>query len=426
MLSACNDDSDFENSIQPSSDTIVVKGDTFHLACNYFEVSDIKLNKQHSTQMLLGEYYDKIFGNTKGEILAEFNSPAITALPDYDTTAFYLFVNYSDYMATGDSTVHIKMYQLSSKLDAAANSTAVNPDIYCDRSMLLCDTVFKPVYDSASKSGTIIVNLPEKLKNDLLSDLKNQLASGNTATIRDFFKGIYFSVESGANAMLTVSGMGMNLSCRYKNEGGSLLWREFVFPASKEVRQTNSIKHDYSAAEFGKRADSLVYAFAPAGLYTKIEIPLTGIKKKFGISNQNGVAYVDNNRKLSINSSTLKIMVADSSSLSVPSCLMLVKESEKDKFFSQLGIPNGTTAMAALYDAKAKAYIFELNAYLQNELRNENAVDNDPLLLIPVWVDITNNYITNSRYETKLRGVTLWNGKNEKYPMKLDIMVSGF
>jgi len=201
---------------------------------------------------------------------------------------------------------------------------------------------------------------------------------------------------------------------------------EKQFPASKEVRQVNSISHNNYSGYFSTVNDSVVYVNSPAGKNAIITIPIKRIKDSLNIQTENGIAYIGT-KKLSINNASLTLEATnlDKTTLSPPPYLLLIKRGAvKENFFKNYVLPNKIDAVLAQYNSTTTSYTFDLSSYFSNTFKN-NLLETEQLEIIPVDVTGTVDYPTYINYSLGLYGTALRTNINTS-PLKIDFTVSGF
>jgi hypothetical protein len=431
LLFSCSDEAlNIDNSMQPKSDQIEVYAGLFTIQTAWGEQGSV-LSRINTDYFLLGSITDKVFGKTNAEILAQFACPIDLKIPsNVDSTALTLELKVSSFIAEGDSTININVYKMDLGTFSYRGSynSEIDPSLYCSKSEKIGSASFKAHADST----VVEIVLDDALRDELIAAAQNDNSIyASQAAFFNFLKGLYIEVESG-NAMLSVYEMDMYLFSRYKNEAGVYIGQTSIFPANKEVRQVNKIKHDYTGGDYiSTSQDSVMFVSSPAGTISKLTIPLGKISQQFVKDVKDGIPYADNDRKLSFNSAIITITVADTANtlITPPPYLLLVKESEATNFFAKDKSADNITSMVGYYDASTISYSFRVHKYLAKELSvalDENATDN--LLLIPVDGEYNSTYGTLSkiRYAYNFYASSLGTEKHPTNPIKFEVVVSGF
>lgn len=428
-LFSCNDeDLNFDNKLQPASDSIYVNADTFHISTSTAFLDSVPMLKNTST-FLLGTYSDSIFGEKKADILAQLACPNITNFPSIDSSSMYIEVSVSNILTKGDPNYSISAYRMDRGTIENCSSNAKVSD-YCSKSVLLGTVDYK-----ITTAGSILINVDSKFKDELLDSLKNKSAifNSNESFIK-YFNGIYLTFNDASSKkqmMLSINALAIKLSYTYKNEQKQEITNTLYFPANKEVRQINVVNKSINP----NLGDSLFCVSSPAGAYGKLKIPIAEIKRKFGVYNDNGVLRVSNGKRLNVNSAFINIQVSGvtdtskTTDIDYPDNLILIKKSEFSTFFSKTLPSNLSTEMIASYQSSTNSYRFDIMKYLYNELKNSSA-DNDELILIPATVGTVTSSsgttsVTSVTHDYSFSAVKLKSGSNST-PLKMDVVITGF
>lgn len=414
----CTQNDDLGAILQPQEDKIIVATDTFHIVTEQVIVDNIPSKIKIDT-LLLGSFLDNRFGRTKAEILAQFNFPygyqfEDDILPD----SLILAITYKGYAGYASSPLEISAYRMN--LETLNQRTTyysnISPSLYTDNSILLTQ---KPV---VIQSGTSTIRL--NLGTSLLNEFVNAPADiyKNESLFSSFFKGLYLTTQYGNSLMLYVSQMNIYLYYHYISPTtGSIITPPAVtFPASKEVRQVNRFVHSYDEEHIPIK-DSIEYIKAPAGIFTKMIMPLQRMKDK--------VTTTIDGKKLNVNSALVNVQVTelDTTVLKLPKYMLLIKESKLADFFKYNHLPDDSTAILTSYNSISNSYVFNMRTYFSNEFKKSAMNEKDELLLVPVAVTYTSSgYISEVEHDTKLHATTIRSGKNEYSPLRIRFVYSGF
>ncbi len=425
---SCNDDTAFFNTIQPQGDQIFVQSDSFHITMAAQKIDRIPARITTDT-ILLGAYTDKLIGNTTAEILTQLTNPAARTLPSVlDTIYLNLELYYSNFIASGDSTISLTVYRMNKKTFDYRGEyfSDIDPNDYCDKTDILAAATFN-VGKTLQVNGERVLFIP--LKKALLDQLlaESPAVFASEAAFQEFFKGIYIEVNAG-NAMCTLSQVNMRLGYRHKNSVGEPMDEAMNFPANKEVRQINRIVHEYAGGQIPV-SDTAVFVASPAAIHATVDIPLQRIKEYYGIKidPKTGFPVLENGQRMNVNLARLTLEIADDtiaanqvSTLKYPPYLLLIKESQAEDFFKTPHTYDGRTSIVAAYGSRA--YTFDLSSYFINELKKEQVDETDRLVLIPVQID---SY-SMVKYENRLLAAPLRSQGNAAQPTKLNLVISGF
>lgn len=125
---------------------------------------------------------------------------------------------------------------------------------------------------------------------------------------------------------------------------------------------------------------------APAGYEVEITLPFNAMLAKFEDLKKTG-QVVANTVSLSIGCSDIK----NGQGINPPQYLLLIKKSEKDKFFLENKLPDNVKSFYATYDSSKKKYEFSgLRAYLKQLIDGDIKMDEtvEDFMLVPIDMEI--------------------------------------
>lgn len=420
--------------IQPSSDSIFVASDTFHVVTENVFVKSM-YSKQDS--LLLGSFYDKTFGTTTASILAQVICPVGYIFPPNtvpDSAKFVLYTN--SWIGDKYSPLEVNIYEMNKSTFSysALYSTSLNPGIYTDSTKLLGRRVVTA--RDASKLTKDSTALSFKLSDKFVQDFYAGRSSYTSdVAFTKFFGGVYIKTNYGASTILNVSDLGLNFYFHYtvkKNGVDSIIKGVLPFPANKEVRQVNLISHpdaDQVKLKLQQRKDSVNYISSPGNVQTKVTIPMAALKAKM----VSKIAMA--NKKLILNYALMQVEVADTSDSEFPlpfvRNVLLIKEDEVESFFLNGKLPTGSNAVVGSLSASGKLsyYSFNIAKLLSTEIKNAGSSVLEPLVLRLIPVNLTVNSsgsITGIKQDGILSSVAIRSGQNKKSPMNVKVIYSGF
>lgn len=445
---SCTDElTNYGSGIQPKSDEITLETDTFHLTTENIFV-DFMYSKPDS--FLLGTFYNEKFGTTQADVLAQVNCPLGFKFPPLSVPDSALVVMYyRSWFGDSYSPLDVNVYEMNKKTFdyTGLYPTNLKPTDYTDLSVLLGRRIFSA--KDASKTRVDSTSIIIKLSNDFVQGIyrgRDSIFSSETKFL-NYFKGIYITANYGASTILNISQIDLEYYYHYtyKKAGADTLTtvkNTLIFPANQEVRQVNRFLHP-DRLTMVKQKDSVNYVSSPANLQTRINLPLKRIKQKIDAKIASGKKQVLNNAILKVEATE----VADSTlEMPIVQYMLLIKESEVENFFEKRLIPTSKDKVALLARIAAKEigttgkyeyyYSFDVAALIANELKvakenNTTPVENLKMVLIPVSVTQTSTSngataISAVKQQYLMSGVTIRSGKNEKHPMKLNLVYSGF
>ncbi len=425
LLIAC-EANEIGSEIQPTEDKMSVKTDSFTVSATSALITD---RYSESDKLLLGNYEDPIYGSAKFDFLAEFRY--LNA--DYPSTAKATSVQVVMYYKTffGDSTAvqEATVYQLNNPLKFEENyTTDIELSEFCDKSEVLGKKVYvaydPTVPDSIQNlddyCNTVRVDLPLSIGEKLISDRSITTSQTNFLNL---LKGIYVTNEFTGQVVLNVDSVNLEVAYDYvpkASKPDSIVNAVRVYPVNKETTGVLRISN-VKVPEIESIPDSLVYLSSFVGMVPKVEIPVDRIRERLG--------YVDGDI-ISINNMSLVLeeaLCADSSltDLKMPSYVILIREADIDKFFTQSLYPaEGINTVLGVYEKDIRAYRFNNIAdYLHTILyTNAEADEINPFYVLPITgatdIEGTDAVI---RHQFRPSGIRLRSPQNENSNMRLSV-----
>ena len=412
--------------IQPTEDKLSVKTDSFSVSAVSSMISD---RYSESDKLLLGNYEDPIFGTAKFDFLAEFRY--LNA--DFPSTAKATSVQVVLYYKTffGDSTAvqEATVYQLNNALKFSENyTTDIELSEFCDKSEILGKKVYvaydptvpDSVQNLAGYCNTVRVDLPLSIGEKLISDRSITTSQTNFLNL---IKGIYVTNEFTGQVVLNVDSVNLEVAYDYvpkASKPDSIVNTVRVYPVNKETTGVLRISN-VKAPEVSDIPDSLVYLSSYVGMVPKVEIPVDRIRERLGYAE--GEIISINNMSLILE----EAICADSSltKLTMPAYVILIREADIDKFFTQSLYPaEGINTVLGVYEKSINAYRFNNIAdYLHTILYSNAEADKiNPFYVLPI-TGLTDVEGTDAviRHQFRPSGIRLRSGKNAGSNMRLSV-----
>lgn len=434
---ACADGDSIGGSIQPGIDVVQTDTATFRLSSQTVLVDSIL---QKNAVAVLGEYTDARFGTTRADFMAQLYCPpefSFPEIPDNNIDSVFLYLYFDEYYGDKSSLFEATVWQLTESLDLdRAYYTNVNIDDYCDKQTKLGSATFTP--GSADNRWTTQYKYCVRVPIDSLFGQQFYLDSQDRENYPDafsdvrhfieYFKGLYVSTTYGNGAMVYVSHIELEFCYDYrmKNASGVMVdtTSATYFPVTGEVKQVNRYTHpDLTAYLPVSDDDSLNYLFAPAGMFTKISLPVNDICSRLSRKN--------------INYARLKVSATELNDsewgMTPPTKLLLLREEDIHTFFADYSLSDDLYSFSADYSTADSCFVFDLSSYVQKLIRHgdgelETGSDFSPyanMLLVPVTLiqntDKTSLYLLP---DYKPSAVKIRSAVHPRLPMKLEMVHS--
>jgi hypothetical protein len=286
IVSCEGDPTKIGSELLPSSDFVLTKSiDT--LSVRSYTMYDDSIRSDHPSVSYLGEIYDPYFGTTTAGFVTQ-----IRLKPEWDDLSFTidsvkLILNLLDVKIKGDNDV---IHSL--KISEISEQIYTDKEYYSNKEVPLTGYSLDNIILPALKPDTINnleIKLPISFGEYLTRDTARLFHNNNKPDFREFFKGLYFQMNSASDPLL------VSLSLNYQNTGyynnyivlfmhdEAAVQKTFYFilDAKNTNAAYNKISHDFTTADPAKRIqhindgfrDTLSYLQYLNGVYTRIEIP---------------------------------------------------------------------------------------------------------------------------------------------------------
>ena len=465
LLGSCDDNlTKVGSTIQPPEDLITVYTDTFLIKASTVRLDSIFAK---TSDCLLGEMYDPVYGNIKSDILCQFyceegfkfaHTPIDGKIDSTELMIVYPFKDVCKLYAYGDTMtpMQVSVYPVNKPIKRNFY-TNDNPELYCDMGNPLGSKSYSAFDASVPDSvyyqmengyyiysPNITVKLPTELGQKFYDETVNNPSTFESqSAFNEFFPGMYITNTFGSGCVIKTMGSNIGLKIYYSytlksSEGlDSTATATQWFFVSKEVIQLNRFVNSNLDKLLEENANH-AYVKAPAGVCTKLIIPTTDISGKLDVNDR----YL-NNFNLSLN-----YLPEDERAYvyAPPSYLLLIPEDSVIPFFEEgrvennitsfisfsyyLSISNSTTSSYETpegFNPSKRTYSFgNISSLLKNHM--VNSPDKDlSLLAIPVIRNVTyqnyNYYTTDISNSFDLAGVKI--RKEDEY-MKVVVISSKF
>lgn len=406
-LSGCSDNNSLVGSgMQPEGDFITIYTDTFQITASTVKVDSLYAK---TTEGLLGEFYDPLYGYLKSDYLCQFycqDGYTFRYTPyEGKIDSISLFIHYT-YIGDPQASMQIQAYSVTEPLNKVYY-THFDPKTYCDMQTPLGRTVFTPTSGIVSDSTTqgyvyvVEVRLPVELGQKIYDETINNPSSfANQTAFNQFFPGIYVTTDYGSGSMLRVQQTSLSISYNHalKDVAGndSLDVRYEYFRTTREVIQLNRVESQ-NDEQLLVEDDDYTYLKTPAGIFTRLVFPAKEI------------ASVVEGRMLNNLAFSLKYMPQEDwiYSLTPSPQLLLIPEDSLTNFFRETNtesiiayLSHGTASLSSStvgYDASTRTYNFGNIVNLMAYHIQQNPDEDLRVLVIPVYRETT-RYFSNNTY----------------------------
>jgi hypothetical protein len=420
IYAACEDDviDAIGMGIQPEQDIINVYDTIININSAY----TVKVDSIYTVSVngLLGNFYDSDYGDIKAGYLCQY----YPSLGFADTVAFNadgslidsvrLALYYTSYFGDSLAPMEVSVYPIIKPLNENYY-TNIRPEDYCNKSQLWGKKAYTAVDLTVSDSirslstyyKNVSIPLPVSWGETLYKEYVKRKASAPSAAnfakifgsldeFVEFFPGTYLESSFGTGNLLQVDISEIylyykRLTKKVNSIEDSTYTSSAVLTVTKEVIQLNNIKSSHSEKLLDPDPEKM-YLKTPAGVFSKIIIPVPEIVKGIGKRKFNSVslkinAYPQPEKKYALPLPGMGVL-----SSSYSSKLLLIEPDSVNTFFEAKKRANSETAFTTIYDASTQSYNFNNIANLIQSAMEKAPEKALELLLIPVQVE----YITQS------------------------------
>ena len=370
------------SSVIPPAELITVYADTFQL-----ESQTIKLDSvfAKSSDFLLGELYDPLYGNIKADALCQFyceegfrfsNSPFEGIIDSVELVIRYPYSSTNSLTAYGDTmtSMQVSVYPIDKPLKRNFYSNE-NPENYCEMNNPLGKKTYSAYDVSISDSIRAIiavdnknyyiphvkVKLPTELGQRIYDEtINNPSTFESQSSFNEFFPGVYITNTYGSGCVIKTTSENVYIKVYYNYETKSLsgndslaLGEEWFF-VSKEVIQLNRLENSKLDVLLTENPNQ-TFIKSPAGVCTKLVIPTIDISKKVDVEDR----Y--------INSFNLELKYLPEDewdyAFKVPDHLLLLPEDSVITFFENGKVEDNITSFVSFSYSEAAGYLSSNNIF---------------------------------------------------------------
>ena len=446
LWTACKDDvTTTGESILDENDAIIVLADTFSIS-SAVDSCDAIISQADS--FLLGEI-ETDYGVLRASVLTQLACPEGYTYPEgFTVDSICLFMYYSSWVGDDKSPLAINAY-LMDKNTFRYNSTYptdLNIDDYCTRSKSILTNhrivVASEKRDSIlNTDGQYIPMVRMRVNDDFMQDFASITNFESQDKFNEQFKGLLLETSFGSATMLNISdvALGVFYHFQYNKAGKDTTVSDMkAFYANSEVRTVNQLvyrdKKEW-VETLQQDSDTYNYIIAPAGVYTRLRIPMEQITDKIFTRTELKRPYV-NKAEIRVSVMNMDPDNNDRNDWLLPSShMLLIKEKSMTRFFKNRELPSDTCALLGQLtqgvDSVGDAiyyYSYDMSDFLTNQLRKEENDSILDMLLVPVTINTTttntsSTAVTSVRQQQTISATKIRSAKNG---MKLEIVYSGF
>lgn len=470
-VAACDDNTDFIGSSVVSGPDYIKAG-----VATFFPLSStVKADTVYtrSSTAYLGKYTHPDFGSFESSFMAQFNVTEKYEIPGFENFVsddnsglteppydrsispkrVYVAGLYTSYFGDSTAVGTLDVYELNKDLYNSDDIyySNVNPSDFYSTSDFLGSVSYAPT-DLSIPATTrednyqyVIVDLPISKGKEIIQLYQNCKKNGLSfrSNFLQQFKGIYAQQVQGDGAMLYLDQVRLSFDMDeyvideetgrpYRTDAGiedSTVTTSFSFSTTKEIVQVNKFRNNTPDSFLNN--DTCSYIKSPAGLFTRVSIPLKAIADSI-------IAQGDSLTAVSIAFTADSLY--DISGITPPTNLLMVRDTatingvfnnyQKD-FFADNNVPDKRTSFVA--SISSYTYKFsDIRKLIAAVIEEYGGTDRVPeylnVLLIPVEITYDSSTIIGMNNYLKPSYVRLHGGEKdpEARRLKMEVYYSVF
>ena len=441
-------------SVLDEDDAIIVLADTFSIGSG---VDSWETMVSQADSFLLGEI-ETDYGLLRASILTQlacpegYHYPTGFTVDSVDSVCLYMY--YSSWVGDDNSPISVNAYMMDRNTFRYNGNypTNLNIEDYCsrDKSILTNHRIVlaSEKLDSVKNSdGTYSPMVRMRVNDGFMQYFASIQSFESQEAFNEQFKGLFIETSFGSSTVLNVSDIALGVFYHFsyrKGDRDTVVSDMKAFYANSEVRTVNHLsyadKPDLVEA-LQNDSDTYNYIISPAGVYTRISIPMETISDVI-MEHMTDTATGDTVKRPYVNKAEIRVLVENMddedgrNAWLVPATqMLLIREQSVNRFFKNKELPSDTCALLGQLTQtvdsvgdKLYYYSYDLSDFLTNQLRKETNDSILDMVLMPVTVGTTTTSssataITSIRQQQTISATKIRSAKNG---MKLEIVYSGF
>jgi len=448
LWTACKDDvANTGVSVLDEDDMIIVLADTFSIS-SAVDSCDAIISQADS--FLLGEI-ETDYGLLRASVLTQLACPEGYSYPQGFTVdsvdSICLFMAYTSWVGDENSPLAINAYMMDRKTFRYNSTypTDLKVEDYCSRDKSILTNhrivIASEKLDSIrNASGVYTPMIRMRVNDDFLQYFASIQSFESQEAFNEVFKGLLLETSFGSATMLNISdiALGVYYHFKYNKAGRDTIVNDMkAFYANSEVRTVNHLSYRDKrewVEILQNDSDTYNYIIAPAGVYTRLRVPMTQIADSIFANVGEKRPYV-NKAEVRVSVENMDEEEGRNGWLDPAKYMLLIRESSLSRFFKNKELPSDTCALLGELTQGIDSvgneiyyYSYDLSDFLVNQLRKEANDSILNMLLVPVTIGTSSTTLSSSTVSSVQQQQTMSATKirSAKNGMKLEIVYSGF
>ena len=448
LWTACKDDvANTGVSVLDEDDMIIVLADTFSIS-SAVDSCDAIISQADS--FLLGEI-ETDYGLLRASVLTQLACPEGSSYPQGFTVdsvdSICLFMAYTSWVGDENSPLAINAYMMDRKTFRYNSTypTDLKVEDYCSRDKSILTNhrivIASEKLDSIrNASGVYTPMIRMRVNDDFLQYFASIQSFESQEAFNEVFKGLLLETSFGSATMLNISdiALGVYYHFKYNKAGRDTIVNDMkAFYANSEVRTVNHLSYRDKrewVEILQNDSDTYNYIIAPAGVYTRLRVPMTQIADSIFANVGEKRPYV-NKAEVRVSVENMDEEEGRNGWLDPAKYMLLIRESSLSRFFKNKELPSDTCALLGELTQGIDSvgneiyyYSYDLSDFLVNQLRKKANDSILNMLLVPVTIGTSSTALSSSTVSSVQQQQTMSATKirSAKNGMKLEIVYSGF
>lgn len=402
LLTACDEDTPTAGGSLVADEVVIVRDSSFTVSGHPVAVDRVR---SRTTLQLLGRYSAQGYGTFSSDIVCQYMPAAAidtfgVKATQIDSVKLCLTVYKGGFAGDSIAPMGLTVHPLTQRLPPALYSDTPVQGLY-DPDSIVGQTSYSALIDKYPYIGAddnkalfknIYVDLPVEFGRRLFDKYLTDPAIFNSPSqFADWFPGFYITNSFGSGRVTRINNNSIDVFYRaIYTIGTPEEPRDTVIPltatylgVTPEVLTNNCIDFKMSHQLKDRAASGETILVAPLGYEVEFTFPAREILRR----------YQENSTPLSIvNSLNFFIPAEDIDNdygLNPPPYILLVKKSERDKFFAENKIDDSVSSFYATYNATTGGYTFSSMRDYINQIIAKGTVeaDDEEFVICPVQVE---------------------------------------
>lgn len=364
---------------------------------------------------LLGHLNAKGYGDISSDIVCQYMPAANidtagVAVTDIDSVKLLLLMYKGAFVGDSAVPMGLTVHKLTSQLPTNMSSD-FDPAGYYDPTPM-ASTTYSALIDGSLDTGVdsegsiykqIVVDMPKQLGIDLYNLYLNSPETlSSPQAFAKWFPGLYITTSFGSGRMTRISNNAIMVYYHTTEKiGGTENPRDTTYrhvgsymAVTPEVYNNNNISYSMSPDLKSMASDGKSILVGPLGYDVEFKFPAREILSRYRA--QAGELAIVNSLSFSIPASAIE----NDYGITPPPYILMVKKSQKEKFFSSINVNDNMSSFYAAYNSSTGMYNFSsMLSYINDIIKSDEVTaEDEEFVICPVNVSYYPTSSSSSYY----------------------------